>query len=85
MASQRPLTLYEKLDYIPALGSIRTDSVNEYEVKLTVEVGTALYSVLTAPFRGERGANTYGRHVLHSVMRKVKSKGKLWFPNNNST
>ena len=34
-------------------------------------VGAALYAAVAGPFRGDWGADTYGHHITHSVVRKM--------------
>ncbi|KAK2764394.1 hypothetical protein FQN54_009088 [Arachnomyces sp. PD_36] len=53
------LTFLEKLDLIPAFLSV---------------IGTALYSTIFGPFRGENGARKYTSHITHSVARQVTTR-----------
>ncbi|KIX05744.1 uncharacterized protein Z518_03716 [Rhinocladiella mackenziei CBS 650.93] len=55
-----PVSMLEKLDVFPGLLSL---------------AGTAVYTAVTAPFRGESGAYTFGQHVAHAVLRKVHPHG----------
>lgn len=36
-----------------------------------IQVGTAVYTALSGPFRGEAGAYTLKQHVNHAVVRQV--------------
>ncbi|KAH8810996.1 Alpha/Beta hydrolase protein [Xylogone sp. PMI_703] len=47
---------FDKLDLIPAMVSI---------------ISTAIYGVISGPFRGTLGSDTYYHHVTHSVSRKM--------------
>ncbi|KIY00489.1 uncharacterized protein Z520_04174 [Fonsecaea multimorphosa CBS 102226] len=49
-------SFWEKLDVFPGLLSL---------------VGTALYTAVAAPFRGESGAPYYGQHISYAVVRKM--------------
>lgn len=49
-------SLYEKLDLVPGLLSL---------------LGAGVYAAIAAPFRGDWGADTYGHHIAHSVVRKM--------------
>ncbi|KIX98636.1 uncharacterized protein Z520_05937 [Fonsecaea multimorphosa CBS 102226] len=53
------VTFLEKLDLIPAIFSI---------------VCTLFRQLLSGPFRGERGTNSYRHHVTHGVVRKFNNR-----------
>ncbi|ETN37761.1 uncharacterized protein HMPREF1541_07384 [Cyphellophora europaea CBS 101466] len=48
-------TLLEKLDLAPALMSV---------------FGTGLWQLLSGPFRGDQGSDTYKHHITHAFLRK---------------
>jgi len=52
-------SLFEKLDILPGLLSV---------------VGTCLYTAVTAPFRGDSGAYTYGQHISYAALRKATGR-----------
>ncbi|EXJ72761.1 uncharacterized protein A1O5_03908 [Cladophialophora psammophila CBS 110553] len=53
------VSLLEKLDVFPGLLSL---------------VGTAVYTAVAAPFRGDSGAHTYKQHISYAVVRKMMKR-----------